>query len=178
MWPKITLSIIIFLLAIPVVIMLCFSAPICLLFFIIAAVPLVLLGKSRTVTDPIYGITEPTTLSPNQFHIWADTVVSSRKYKRLYDIFVLDSERGFDEKLPLVFGQIKAINYMYAYKILLILLIGLNAFCVYDLFYSDLTFSLPTVMGLVIGTIWGYALGIFLLWRVCWKTKGPAPFTS
>jgi len=160
------------LLVVPVITVLVFSPPLCLLFFLVGALVPFFTGKSRTVIDPVADIPERARLSPSDFHLWADLVTSTGDYQRKYDRFVYDSSRGFDEKLPLVFSQIKAINYIHAHKVLFALLLGLNAFCVYDVFFSNQTFTSPIVTGLCLGIVWGYSLGVFTLWRTCRKFKG------
>jgi len=165
-------TITVILLAIPVITVFAFSSPICLVFFLVGAIPTFLYGMSRAVVDPVFGIEKRTTLSPQEFHRWANVVTSVGPYQIQYEVYVYDPSRGYDEKLPLVFAQIKAANYVYAHKVLLIILVVLDAFCAHDVLFSDKTFSIPIVSGLLIGSLWGLALGIFVLWRTCRKAKG------
>ena len=157
----------------PVLVMFAFSPPACFFSFLMALIIPFFAGKSRRVSDPVAGILRHTILSPSDFHEWAKLVCSSGQYERDYESHVYDSNRGYDQKLPLVFSQVKAINYIHAWKVLLFLLIPINAFCIWDLFYSNLTFRAPIPIGITIGSIWGYAFGIYVLWRSCRLYKNP-----
>jgi uncharacterized integral membrane protein len=121
----------------------------------------------------VAGIPTASVLTPQDFHAWAKLVCAADEYQHAYNRYVYDADRGYDQKLPLVFSQIKAINYVHAWKILLLILLALNAFCLYDLFYSNQTFRAPVAVGAMIGILWGYALGIFVLWRHCRRYKEP-----
>lgn len=170
--PVFVVLFVVILLAIPVITVFAFSSPICLVSFLVGAIPTLLYGMSRTVVDPVFGIENRTTLSPQEFHRWADVITSAGPYQRQYEAYVYDPSRGYDGKLPLVFAQLKAANYVHAHKVLLIILVVLDAFCVHDVLFSDKTFTMPIVIGLLIGSLWGLALGIFVLWRTCRKAKG------
>jgi uncharacterized integral membrane protein len=161
----------------PVVVTLFFSPPTCFFAFLAASVIPFFAGKSRRVTDPVAGIPTRNELSPSDFHAWAKLVCSSEEYKRAYDQYVYDANRGYDQKLPLTFSQIKAINYVHASKVLLFILLALDAFCLYDLFFSNHTFQSPVLLGIMIGILWGYALGVYVLWRKCrrYKVSGDLP---
>ncbi len=164
--------IIIILLLAPSLVVFAFSSSACFFSFLIALIIPFFVGKSRRVSDPLAGL-KRTVLSPNDFHKWAKLVCFSKKYERTYENYVYDSNRRYYRKLPLVFSQVKAINYIHAWKILLILLTPINIFCIWDLFFSNLTFRVPIQIGIVIGIIWGYALGIYILWRLCRRYKNP-----
>jgi len=62
----------------------------------------------------------------------------------------------------LVFSQIKAINYIHAWKVLVSLLGGLLAFDIYDTFFAGkgVIWQSPVAAGLAMGVIWGYSFGL------------------
>ena len=157
----------------PLVVAFAFSTPACFFSFIAASIIPFFSGKSRRMRDPVAGIFEVTSLSPNDFHKWAKFVCASNQYEQLYFRYVLDAKKGVDKKLPITFSQIKAINYIHAWKIILVLLIPLNVFCLYDLFWSNLSFHSPLLIGAAIGVLWGYSLGVYVLWRTCRRYKSP-----
>lgn len=161
----------------PVVVTLFFSPPASFFAFLAASVIPFFAGKSRRVTDPVAGVSTRSELSPSDFHAWAKLVCSLNEYNRAYSQYVYDSNRGYDEKLPLTFSQIKAINYIHAWKVLLFILLVLDAFCLYDLFFSNKTVESPVPVGIMIGILWGYALGVYVLWRKCrrYKASGDLP---
>lgn len=155
----------------PAVVAFAFSPPAYFLTFLAAAVIPFFSARSRRVTDPVAGIPTASVLAPQDFHAWAKLVCATDEYQRAYNLYMYDADRGYDQKLPLVFSQIKAINYVHAWKILLLILLTLNAFCLYDLFYSNQAFRAPVAMGAMIGILWGYAIGVFALWRQCRRHK-------
>ena len=168
---------VIILLVPPVVVTLFFSPSTCLFAFLTASVIPFFAGKSRRVTDPVAGIPTRRELSPRDFHEWAKLVCSSDRYSRAYDQYVYDTSRGYDKKLPITFSQIKAINYIHAWKVLLFVLLALDTFCLYDLLFSNQTVKSPVPVGIMIGILWGYALGVYVLWRKCrrYKMSGDLP---
>lgn len=161
----------------PVVVTLFFSPPACLFAFWAASVIPFFAGKSRRVTDPVAGVPARSELSPRAFHEWAKLVCSSDRYSRAYYQYVYDTNRGYDQELSATFSQIKAINYIHAWKVLLFVLLALDTFCLYDLFFSNLTDTSPIPVGIMIGILWGYALGVYVLWRKgrCHKISGDLP---
>jgi hypothetical protein len=155
------------------------SPPSCLFAFLIAAIVPFLAAQSRRVDDPIASIPEHTVLSPEDFHAWARLVCASDRYEAEYSRHIYDARRGFDQKLPVVFSQIKAINYIHAWKVLSIVLLGLLAFGICDVFFAaqSVRWREPVASGLAMGVIWGYSLGLYRLWRVCrrYKSTGDLP---
>ena len=155
----------------PAIIALAFSPPIYLVTFMGASVLAYFAGNSRRVTDPVVGIGPRTMLCPEDFHRWAFLVCTSDRYMKAYEGYVY-SKRGYDEKLPLVFSQIKAINYVHVWKVLILLLVVLDVFLIYDLYYSNLTFAAPIAVGSVTGILFGYSLGLYQLSRQCRRSNG------
>jgi hypothetical protein len=155
------------------------SPPVCFLAFLAASIVPFFAGKSRRVIDPIAGFQHKTLLSPKDLHSWAAVVCFAGGYQKAYDRYVNEAGRGFDEKLPLVLSQIKAINYIHAWKVLFLLLGGLLAFSIYDTFSSGraVIWHAPVVTGCAMGVIWGYSLGVYRLWRTCrrFKSRGGVP---
>jgi hypothetical protein len=161
----------------PVVVTSAFSPPVCFFTFAVASVVSFFAGKSRRVTDPVAGLPTPTLLAPNDFHAWAKLVCATHEYQQAYGQYVYDANRGYDQKLPLLFSQIKAINYIHAWKVLLVVLLAVDAFCLHDLFFSNWTLQAPVAVGSMIGILWGYALGVYVLWqkRRRYKVPGDLP---
>lgn len=157
----------------PLLVAFAFSPPECFLSFITMCLISFLPGKSRRVQDPVSGIFEFAYLSPRDFHEWAKLVCTSNRYEKLYLQYVLNAKEGVKNKLPFTFSQIKAINYIHAWKVIIILLIPLNIFCLYDLLWSNQSFRSPILVGATTGVLWGYSLGIYVLWRTCRRYRSP-----
>jgi hypothetical protein len=153
--------------AIPVVTAIFFAPPAFLAVFIVASIISFLRGKSRAVTDPIYGLADRTKLSPRDFQEWAATVVSSSRYAKAFESFVNNPEVGFDRKLLLQGTQLKAIIHAHAPQHIFVALLLVGAFCVYDTIYGFTIFRAPLLTGFAVGVVWGYGLGIFRRWTEC-----------
>lgn len=123
-------------------------------------------AKSRRVSDPVLGIPTNSLLSPREFHNWA-MMVCTRAYGVSYDRYTLDPNRFVDTKLPLVFSQVKAFNYVHARTVLLLLLITLDAYCVYDVLKGGQALHSPIPVGAMMGIAWGYTAGLYNLWVQC-----------
>jgi hypothetical protein len=145
-------------------------------FLLVALIPFIA-ALSRAVTDPVSGINRPTKLSPGQFHQWANFVCSGREYQEMYMQYMLDENRSPGSKLPAMPSQLQAIAYVHAWKILLLFLIPLNAFELFDLFRGNLAYQIPIPMGGFTGMFWGYSIGLYILWRTCQhaQAKGAIP---
>lgn len=140
-----------------------FSPPVCFFAFLVASVIPFFAGKSRRVTDPLAGISTPSELSPRDFHEWAKLVCSSNRYSRAYDLYVYNTNRGVNQKLQVTLSQIKAINFIHAWKFVLFVLLALDTFCLYDLFFSNQIVDSPVLLIIMVGILWEYALGVYVL---------------
>lgn len=159
--------ILVVLFAIPVATATFFAPPAFLVVFIVASIISSFRGKSRAVTDPIYGLANRTELSPSDFREWATTVVSSSRYAKTFESFVNNPEVGFDRKLLLQGTQLKAIIHTHAPQHISVALLLVSALCAYDTIYGLTIFRVPLLTGFAIGMVWGYSLGVFRRWTEC-----------
>jgi hypothetical protein len=146
--------------------------------FAVAAGVTFLVGKSRRVSDPVARVPANTLLSPLDFHRWAATVTGSESYSRAYYRHSLNPEVGVDEKMPSLVAQVKAYFYWYANGVVFVIVVLVNGWCVF-LWRSGQPFPSAVGVGISVGVLWGYGLGLFALRRVCQSsTRASSRFRS
>lgn len=140
-------------------------------------------GQSRLVIAPTRGIASNAVLSPEDFHQWSRIALRSSMFESNWE---MNPNVGYDEKLGLQSSRTRALVYRHSVAFLVIFLAALLAvesyvyFVAPSLFRGDvsvLTSENPVFLGIAMGSVWGYALGVLVRWLKCrpFKISGEPP---
>jgi hypothetical protein len=152
-------------------------------------------GRLRNVFDPIFDYWGLIYVSPRQFHRWATRVCSSEGFKAAEKKFFEQRELRLRGRIRLAVERARAGFYFRGRILLPLIALALLLFCVpqallvmqqprvwlgFNVLQIFLIANQPRVswaiavpLGVFVGLIWGYTLGMFVLYRKCIVSAAP-----
>ena len=152
-------------------------------------------GRLRNLFDPIFDYWGLVYVSPRQFHRWAIRVCSSEGFKAAEKKFFEQRELRFSGRIRLAVERARAFFYFHGRILLPLVSLAILLYCLPQalIFFKQprnwwdfsvqqlfIVWNQPRVwwgyavpLGVIAGLVWGYTVGMFVLYRKCNVSADP-----